>query len=328
MPESTCRWQTKSDAKKELYNYLRQHVMQFDFPFLETMGFQEEEENLPDGLDQGMIGETIAYALQAKIEFDYSDRIPEEVFREYVLNYANTNEARSNWRPLLWKKLRSLIQQQQQQQQQQQPPNNYKNDIADVVQTVNANLWSILAPADQNVIYFKSQSTPLIFDPMSILAFGYASCTGTSILLVNALRTLGVPARLVGTAAWNQQRSKGNHNWVEVWVNDDDNYDDDDDGRIHDTTTNGRWYFVEPSLSTDPNTAATVVDDLTRDPCQRWFCHRSQFTGHESNTTLVYAARLEPAAHSTFYPLAWEWTNQAVPGEDVSHYYWEQCGHC
>ena len=39
--------------------------------------------------------------------------------------------------------------------------------------------------------------------------------TGLSILLVNACRSAGVPARLAGTPLWVDK--KGNHTWVEVW---------------------------------------------------------------------------------------------------------------
>lgn len=38
---------------------------------------------------------------------------------------------------------------------------------------------------------------------MSAIAFGYASCTGLSIMFLDALRSVGVPARLVGTPAWH-----------------------------------------------------------------------------------------------------------------------------
>lgn len=292
--QSKCHTQTMEEAEKDMQRYLRLFVMQFDLPFLETLGFNEENVDLPDGLESGMIGETIRYALLAKIEFEYSDHIPQNIFMEYVLNYANVNEARSNWRPLFWKKLRHLVQ-----------PG---DDIASVVHSANANIWKILAPPDQNVIYFKGGSTPLIFDPMSILAFGYASCTGVAILLVNALRTLGVPARLVGTPAWNQKRDDGNHNWVEVW-------------------SHGEWHFFEPSLSADPSTPADTVDDLHTQPCQKWFCSKDRFTGVLSNTTLVYAARLQSPS-STFYPLAWEWMNHDVPGDDVTAFYREKCWKC
>ena len=60
--------------------------------------------------------------------------------------------------------------------------------------------------------------TPLIYDPMSVILFGYGSCTGISITYADALRTLGIPARLVGTPAWHGRQADGNHNWVEVWL--------------------------------------------------------------------------------------------------------------
>jgi hypothetical protein len=42
--------------------------------------------------------------------------------------------------------------------------------------------------------------------------------TGLRIFLIDALRSVGIPARLVGTPAWNNDPRNGNHNWVEVWV--------------------------------------------------------------------------------------------------------------
>lgn len=41
------------------------------------------------------------------------------------------------------------------------------------------------------------------------------SCTGQSILLVCALRSVDIPARAVGVCTWNHVR--GNHTWVEAW---------------------------------------------------------------------------------------------------------------
>jgi hypothetical protein len=44
---------------------------------------------------------------------------------------------------------------------------------------------------------------------------GLASCTGLSILLIDACRSIGVPARFVGTPMW--YNNAGNHSWVEIW---------------------------------------------------------------------------------------------------------------
>ena len=52
--------------------------------------------------------------------------------------------------------------------------------------------------------------------PRESMRQGMASCTGLSILLVDALRSVGIPARFVGTASWHDNR--GNHSWTEVWL--------------------------------------------------------------------------------------------------------------
>ena len=163
----TCVYQNITEAQQEAYQFLRDNVMPFDRPFLETMGFHDNQNEdpdtqpLPDGLDQGMIGQTILYALKAKQEFPNTDALPKRIWQEYILNYANANEARTNWRPLLYEKLRHLVTPQM--------------NVSNVVRTVNKQMWKILAPKGHDAIVFKSGSTPLIFDPMSILAFGYVS---------------------------------------------------------------------------------------------------------------------------------------------------------
>jgi hypothetical protein len=285
----TCRWQTRPEAEMDAYRFLRQNVMTFDLPFLETLGFddQNDGQDAPDGLSGGLIGPTIQYAVEAKIQFGYADELPLEIWQEYVLNYANLNEGRSNWRPYLWKKLRLLV--------------NPEDTVQEAVLALNRDMWKILAPADTDCITFISSETPLIFDPMSVLVFGHASCTGLAILFTTALRTVGVPARVAGTPAWYQDREGGNHNWVEVWEH-------------------GTWKFLEPS----PN--QTVVDTLDRDPCERWFCSRTRFN-YLANTTQVSSARLH-SVDTEFFRLAWEWNNADVPAEDMSELYQRTCSQC
>jgi hypothetical protein len=282
----TCRWQTRPEAEMDAYRFLRENVMTFDLPFLETLGF-DEGEDAPDGLSGGLIGPTIQYAVEAKIQFGYADELPLEIWQEYVLNYANLNEGRTNWRPFLWNKLRLLL--------------NQDDTVQDAVKALNTDMWKILAPVDTECITFVSSETPLIFDPMSVLVFGHASCTGLAILFTTALRTAGVAARVAGTPAWHQDREGGNHNWVEVWEH-------------------GSWKFLEPS----PN--QTIVDTLDRDPCERWFCSRTRFN-YQANTTLVSSARLR-SVDTEFFRLAWEWNNADVPAEDMSELYQSTCSQC
>jgi len=54
--------------------------------------------------------------------------------------------------------------------------------------------------------------------PFETMETGVATCTGLSILLVDACRSVGIPARVAGTPLWNNE--SGNHTWVEVWDGD------------------------------------------------------------------------------------------------------------
>jgi hypothetical protein len=294
-----CNFQLRQDAEKECLHYLDDNLMALDKPFRETLGFPTEDTDAADGLDNGMVGPTIRLALDTKVQFEWTDDLPKHIFLEYVLNFANLNEARTNWRPLITDALNYTN------------SSHYRSGSANLTSTVtwvNTHLWTKLARDEDRPIFFKSSQTPLIFDPMSIIAFGYASCTGTAILFSNALRAVGVPSRVVGTPAWYGNATQGNHNWVEV-------YDDDDNG--------GDWKFLEPSP------ALPHVDTLDQDPCSRWFCRPSRYPASK-----VYAARYskqysamdpDPATH---FPLAWEWDCYDVPAVDRTQYYTEVCGLC
>lgn len=204
---SRCDLQLRKDAEKECLQYLSDNIMIFDTPFRETMGFPTENTDSVDGLDNGMVGPTVKLALDAKTQYPWTDDLPKHIFFDYVLNYANLNEARSNWRPLLVDGLKF------------NESDLWKTgsaNMSSVVTWVNKHLWTRLGRTGSPIV-FKSSQTPLIFDPMSTIAFGYASCTGTSILFCNALRAVGVPARVAGTPAWYGNVSQGNHNWVEVF---------------------------------------------------------------------------------------------------------------
>jgi transglutaminase-like putative cysteine protease len=121
-----------------------------------------------------------------------------------------------------------------------------------------------------------------------------------AILFADALRAAGVAARVAGTPAWKGKRESGNHNWVEVL----------DDDHV--------WKFMEPSP------AQKIVDDLERDPCQRWFCIPDRYPA-----SLVYAARLDQTlAENTFFRLAWEWNSTDVPGIDRTDFYSDVCNKC
>jgi len=316
--EHQCMVQSRKDAEKSCMEYLKNNIMTFDKPFSGTMGFRLHDNNDnnnddADGLDNGLVGPTVTLALDTKIQYKYTDNLPPNIFLEYVLNYANLNEARTNWRPLIVDALKFNESDLYQSMNRVDYVDDDAISIALVTKWVNSHLWTKLARREGEPIYFRSSVTPLIFDPISTIAFGYASCTGTSILLTNGLRACGIPARVVGTPAWFGNRTNGNHNWVEVYLPNNK------------SKGGGEWKFLEPSP------ALSDTDTLDNNPCNRWFCNPSRYPSSK-----VYAAKLSttvktPTTKSSeggYFPLAWEWDCHDVPAEDRTDFYTRICGSC
>ena len=88
--------------------------------------------------------------------------------------------------------------------------------------------------------------------PKESMEQGKATCTGLSILLVDACRAVGIPARAVGTPMWTNGR--GNHTWIEIW-----------DGDWHFTGADeydakglNRGWFVRPTIFGNVTNEMTV----------------------------------------------------------------------
>jgi hypothetical protein len=143
--------------------------------------------NAPTYFDGGIVDPTVSLALRARQQFGWAGRVPRDLFESAVLPYANVNEARSDWRQLFWDTLTA------------QPwvtALHNESTLEEVAVAVNANVWRTLGNLTRgSPITFKSEQTPLIFDPLSTVLFGFASCTGISITFVDALRCARAHAR-------------------------------------------------------------------------------------------------------------------------------------
>ncbi len=64
-------------------------------------------------------------------------------------------------------------------------------------------------------VYYSMERRHPVMNPLEALEEKKVSCTGQSILLVCALRSVGIPARAVGVLTWNHVQ--GNHTWCEAW---------------------------------------------------------------------------------------------------------------
>ena len=192
------------DAYTAAYKVLEENLPSWDKTNAASLGFHSGAPGV-DGLDLGLATLGINISLTTKQTRSWAFEVPEEIYYEYVVTYAHANEARSNWKPFLTEVVDKILNGSKERE---------PETVAEVVTLINSQLWS--SGLLGNEVTFKSSQTPLIYDPMSTIVFGYASCTGVSILFADALRAAGVPTRIAGTPAWNGSAQNGNHNWIEV----------------------------------------------------------------------------------------------------------------
>lgn len=149
---------------------------------------------------QAYLDKNAALAVAAFEALPSAEAVSQNMFLEYVLPYANFDENVDDWRETFSQKLRPLVQN--------------AHTLKEAAEIVVPKVFTDLGTQ----VEFKSNCTPAIMAPVSeTLKEGHASCTGLSILVVDALRSVGIPSRVVGTAEWNRPDG-GNHNWVEVWT--------------------------------------------------------------------------------------------------------------
>jgi hypothetical protein len=106
--------------------------------------------------------------------------------------------------------------------------------------------------------------------PFESMESGLASCTGLSIMLIDACRAVGIPARFVGTPLWSDR--SGNHSWVEVY----------DQG----------WHFT--------GAAEPAGDALDK----AWFIGRAAKAQRDSRRHAIYAVSFRHTPQP--FPMVWK----------------------
>lgn len=96
--------------------------------------------------------------------------------------------------------------------------------------------------------YYSAERRRQDMNALEALAEKKISCTGQTILMVCAFRSVGIPARAVGIPTWNHVR--GNHTWPEVWLD-------------------GKWQMIEFNEK-DFNTGWVMENIGMLDPEHPW----------------------------------------------------------
>ena len=230
--------------------------------------------NMPDhdlaSLTGKYIQTNVELAYQARAKAPWGKSIPDEIFLNSVLPYANVNERRDDWRQDFYDRFAAMAWE--------------CRTTGRAVKKLNRVIFKAL-----KVDYHATKRPKCDQSPYESTEAGYASCTGLSVILADACRAAGIPARLAGTPLWAD--GSGNHTWVEIW--------------------DGRWRYI----------GAWDVHALDR----AWFtkkaadCAAAVAADKSKWQHRIYAASFGKT--DTHFPLAWDESITCVSAVDVTESY-------
>lgn len=218
-------------------------------------------------LTPAYLRQNVALAYQARGEFPWAKDIPEDIFLNDVLPYASLDESRDDWRADFLRRFRPHVA--------------GATTVREALLKVNA-----AVKAETGVDYNTKRRAPNQ-GPLESMKLKMASCTGLSILLVDALRSVGLPARISGTAMWTTKQ--GNHNWVEVWLPD-----------------SKQWHFTEFYPDQAGLDHGWLIADAARG-----------IPGSVAHGVFSTSWK-KTGAH---FPMVWNMRDESVPGVDVTQRY-------
>jgi hypothetical protein len=196
------------------------------------------------------LGEHLEYAFLARKRFPWGESVPWDIFLRYVLPHRAAQEPVEPWRKQLFQTLAPLLDQ--------------ETDMGNAA--LRLALWS-LGQTEYVTTSRRDQG------PLTTMRRGKARCEEASVLFTAAARSVGIPARVVHTPAW--QFADDNHAWAEVWVD-------------------GEWRYL------DPANPSSSLD-------------RAWFSENAAKAVLVLAAEYGPPGNQTLGdPLYREGAGHAV----------------
>lgn len=259
------------------------------------------------GLSPEFLARNCALAVGARRRHPWAASVPWPLFLEYVAPYASFDELRDEWRPLFAELLAPLVA--------------GAPSAREAALRMNALLWAQWAPPIRFVPQQTRPGHPGQLSPLAVIRAGNASCTGLSVMLVDALRAVGVPARVVGTPVWNRAGCSheplsplacGNHNWCEVWLRAEDGAPEEGGWHFFGAAEGGideAWFFPQPARLQRPGGSNVSI-------------YAARF-GPPGGAALG-AEHPPPAKHH--FPMVWAWADTSVGADDVTLRYFEGAG--
>ncbi|MFU8892454.1 MAG: transglutaminase domain-containing protein [Luteolibacter sp.] len=181
-----------------------------------------------EALTAGFLIENLDLALKARETFPWAGDVPEEIFLNDVLPYAVFDEPRDPWRADFLGKAGDLVK--------------HANTASEAAQILNREFFKLIRT------HYHTERKRTNQSPKESMEQGKATCTGLSIILVAACRSVGIPARAVGTPMWHD--NSGNHTWVEIW---DQQWHFTGADEFNDKGLNHAWFTVNASRARADN---------------------------------------------------------------------------
>ncbi|MDB5348781.1 MAG: polyhydroxyalkanoate depolymerase [Planctomycetota bacterium] len=217
-----------------------------------------------EALAPGVLAVNVELADRVRSEVPWGRSLPDAVFRDAVLPHVSVTEPRDSMRSEFHEKYLPLVRD--------------CKTPGEAALKLNTALFR-----DYKVTY---NTRRLRTDQCSreSIAQGMATCTGLSIMLIEAARAVGIPARLAGIHSWPGRG--GNHTWVEIW--------------------NDGWHFV----------GAAEPDSNGLD--HAWFVGDASRAVADSPNNAIWAAAYRSTGFH--FPLAWN-PRARVNAENVTARY-------
>lgn len=211
----------------------------------------------------------LKFAYRARNDQTWAKEVPTDIFLNDVLPYASLDVRRDDWRKDFYERF--------------SPKVKAAEKLRQAVNIVNQSV------RDELKVDYSTKRKKPDQSPYESMESGLASCTGLSVLLCDALRSVGIPARIAGIPSWTTK--PGNHNWVE----------------FYDPATKN-WHFIEYYPD------AKGID-------HSWFLPDAARANGKSFYHAIYATSWKPTGRN--FPMVWNMKSNTVPGLNVTERYLE-----
>jgi O-antigen ligase/tetratricopeptide (TPR) repeat protein len=159
--------------------------------------------NMPDRdlktLLPGFLTDDVTYAYRARRDIPWAKNIPDDIFLNYVLPYAVADEHRDDWRRMFYGLFRDKAA--------------ASGSFEEAVIGLNRDIL-----LEFHLGYAERDNRKALQSPFEAIRAGTVSCGEASVLLIDACRAVGIPARLAILRRW--AHLAGGHIWVEVYDRD------------------------------------------------------------------------------------------------------------